>query len=63
MSPSDYQCDHEAMMEWAYPSKALSPFAEAFHAASNPCPKCGTLLWGEQRPCWWCARLAALEVS
>jgi hypothetical protein len=25
----------------------------------NPCPKCGTYLWDDPRPCWSCARTAA----
>jgi len=25
----------------------------------NPCPVCGTFLWGDPRPCWNCVRLAA----
>jgi len=27
----------------------------------NPCPVCGTFLWGDTRPCWNCARKRAAE--
>lgn len=26
---------------------------------TNPCPVCGTFLWGDTRPCWNCARAAS----
>lgn len=26
---------------------------------SNPCPTCGTYLWRDTRPCWYCAKEAA----
>lgn len=56
-------------------SSALSPDPSALREAANPpatdlkprdsqepnpCPKCGAFLWGDTRPCWNCARAAAL---
>lgn len=40
--------------EWAAPAAGDAPLKQ-----QNPCPKCGTWLWDDPRPCWNCKRIAA----
>jgi hypothetical protein len=47
-----------AELESALQARASSGATVEAPKQPKPCPKCGTWLWDDPRPCWSCARIA-----
>lgn len=51
----DYNCDFVALEDVL---TILRRAEKEQPKQPNPCPQCGTYLWADPRPCWYCARRA-----